>query len=152
MFQLAYVSNTRIPFHAADLAALALQSAEKNKQLRVTGFLNFRAEKFFQFLEGEKEVVLVLMDTIRDDERHQVVKEMQLGAFPGRLFPDWSMRYLTAYDVGEIEMEDILESTFRHMVGGPYEEEKIRAMILRMLGTIVAQRKRLSRVPFQEDG
>ena len=142
MFQLVYASKALVPFGEIDLAKLASQASEKNKYLEITGFLNYRKGRFLQFLEGEEESLLALMDTIRDDERHIVAKELHFGGAPQRLFGDWNMKYLPSHYFCEIQLEDILESTLLHMVGGPYEEDKVRALLLRMISSVVARETR----------
>lgn len=127
-FRLVYGSDASVPFDNAGLEELAHKADEKNRSMRVTGYLSFqrRTNAFFQFLEGPREAVLELMEIISKDERHKLFNLVQLGDFPTHLFPRWSMRYVTTDEFRMIEMEDVLEMTLRSMREKVFEPEVIK--------------------------
>jgi hypothetical protein len=76
-----------------ELIALLEQSREKNLDLGVTGMLLYKSGNFMQMLEGEKEVVLELYETIRHDDRHRNVINIIGDAVKHRSFEHWSMGF-----------------------------------------------------------
>ena len=127
---LVYGSDAMVPFDNAALEELARKADEANCRLRITGYLSFqkRTNTFFQFLEGPREAVLELMDSISRDERHKVFNRVDLGEQPTRMFPTWSMLYVTTDEFRTIEMEDVLELTLRSMREQVFEPELIKQM------------------------
>ena len=55
--------------------------------------LLYQEGNFMQMLEGEKQVVLELYDTIMSDNRHKGVLKMLTGDIQERNFKDWSMGF-----------------------------------------------------------
>lgn len=90
--QIKYISRFAKPMKEADIEALAQAAAKKNAELGVTGVLLASGGLFFQVLEGPKEAVDALFETIVADRRHEQV--LVLGVREGvetRLFESWSM-------------------------------------------------------------
>ncbi len=135
MFALVYASEAVHPFSETDLAALAEQAAARNARLGVTGYLHYRADRrtIFQYLEGERETVLALMDEIAADRRHRVLNRLDLGERGLRLFPAWSMRFLRAGDVRAIRIEDVFESVLVTMRAPAFRPEASRPIVLRLV-------------------
>lgn len=80
-------------FSEEDIAEL-LQVAKKNNQnLGITGILLFIEGSFLQVLEGEKEDVLKLFKTIREDDRHYDIITIFQGEKNERNFEKWSMGF-----------------------------------------------------------
>lgn len=144
LFGLAYVSRATQPFDDAALVALADHAAEKNRRLLVTGYLNYKQGEFFQYLEGVRPQVLELMQTIAADPRHEVLNVVHLGETPSRRFDDWSMRYVTPYEMDQITHEDVLLGVLRTMRGPMFEEQSARETTLRLVLKIAENRGRLS--------
>ena len=91
--RLKYVSRFAKPLGSAEIARLADQSAVRNQQLGITGVLMSAGGLFFQIIEGPKEHVEALYESIVRDSRHTDV--LLLGSEENaadRLFPDWSMK------------------------------------------------------------
>jgi hypothetical protein len=142
---LAYVSRAAQDFDVPALQTLAKLAAEKNSRLAVTGYLSFRQGVFLQYLEGEQQVIEELMNTISADERHQVVRQIQLGELDDRVFADWSMRFLSASDFAEIGLADVLEGVMLTMVSEAFDREAAQRTVLRLVEKIAGQRNRLRR-------
>jgi hypothetical protein len=90
--QIKYISRFARPMTAADIEALAEAAARKNAELGVTGVLLAAGGVFFQILEGPKEAVDRLFETIVADRRHEQV--LLLGSREGvesRVFDNWAM-------------------------------------------------------------
>ena len=82
-----------------DLTALLTQSREKNARLKITGLLIYGKREFLQLLEGNKEDIFDLYNTIVKDKRHQQVNLLWDGAIDDRSFKDWSMAFLNIDDI-----------------------------------------------------
>jgi hypothetical protein len=145
MFALAYASKANQNFSEPALSELAEKASVRNRELEVTGYLNYRAGTFFQYLEGEQKPVLELMAAIERDPRHRVVNLVHLGEVGDRKFSEWSMRYLNLPDLREIKLEDVLENVLLTMTTKSFDEPTIKTMALRLVEKIAASRQRLSR-------
>lgn len=133
MFALVYVSRADYPFEEEDMSELESQSCDKNQRLSITGYLNYKKEKFLQYLEGERDVVLDLMSTIEQDERHTVLRTIYLPDIDKRLFEDCYMRYWTHNQLCEIKMDDMLEGVLLKMSTRIYGEEKLRERVTQLV-------------------
>lgn len=105
MFQLAYVSSSRGLFSPADIASILAVSREKNRKLGITGMLLYKGGNILQVLEGERDVVLGLFETICLDPRHSGVIKLYECEKAERDFPGWSMGFhdLDAEDLRAME-------------------------------------------------
>jgi hypothetical protein len=92
--ELLYTSLAVREMNTDDLTGLLAQSREKNARLKITGLLIYSKREFMQLLEGNKEDIFELYNTIVKDERHQQVKLLWDGEIEDRSFKDWSMAFL----------------------------------------------------------
>jgi hypothetical protein len=143
MFALAYVSRATQEFDDAALVELARKASDVNRQLRVTGYLNYKRGEFFQYLEGARTHVLDLMDKIAADERHEVVNVVHLGEIESRRFSDWNMRYITASELGMIQLEDVLQGVLKTMHEKNFAAPVAQETVLRLVGKLAEARGRL---------
>lgn len=95
-----YSSEATEEFTESDIAELAARSASKNKLLGVTGFLLYKKNFFVQFLEGASEQIEALTERISKDPRHKILKQEVLDGSDEKVFPQWSMEYLSNTDLG----------------------------------------------------
>lgn len=97
LFSLAYFSRNAIEGTAEEMqAAIAdiLRSARRNNVRHgVTGALLFSDGCFAQVLEGRREDVEQVFETIQCDARHSDVTIMHLHEIDERSFGDWSMAF-----------------------------------------------------------
>jgi hypothetical protein len=93
MFHIVYASSATKAFTKPDLQALLVQARQKNAELGLTGMLLYKDGNFMQVLEGEKEAVSKLVDTIERDPRRKGVLVFLRGPSEERLFPDWTMGF-----------------------------------------------------------
>ena len=142
MYALAYVSQATVPFDDAAISELADKASTKNARLKVTGYLNYHADRknFFQVLEGPKEAVLGLMDEISGDQRHRLLNVVHLGETEGRMFPSWNMRYLNTPYFRSIEMEDVLEGVLLTMQEKVFDREKVIDTVMRITRQIASRK------------
>jgi len=93
MFYLIYVSSAVKLMTDEELIALLEQSREKNLGLGITGMLLYKSGNFMQMLEGERDTVLGLYETIRHDDRHRNVINIIGDDIKHRNFEHWSMGF-----------------------------------------------------------
>jgi hypothetical protein len=142
MFALVYLSEAHALFDDPAVAELADKAAAKNGRLQITGYLHYRTDRqtFFQYLEGPQPAVLELMDVIVADPRHRVINLIRLGEIKQRLFPTWSMRYLSDRYFHMIQMEDVLEGVLLTMREKVFDRETVVDTVMR-LARYIASRK-----------
>ncbi len=95
MYYLIYSSRSINSWDDPDLLNLLRVSSLNNRSRGITGLLLYVKDRFVQLLEGEKEKVLALYQTIGEDTRHAHVNTLLSGVHNEgqRLFPDWSMAF-----------------------------------------------------------
>ena len=115
MIQLAYVSSSVELFSPDDIASILTVSREKNRRLGVTGMLLYKDGNVLQILEGERDKVVGLFETICNDARHRGVIKLYERSIAERDFPEWSMGFhdLGVEDLRGLEgASEFLEPTF----------------------------------------
>ena len=70
MYRLTYVSKSKIE-NDEDLSKLFIKSEESNRLNNISGMLIHKNSDFIQVLEGNKQVVTSLFNTIKNDNRHE---------------------------------------------------------------------------------
>ncbi len=94
LYELLYTSVAKRSMSSLELIELLEQSREKNLRLNITGLLVYHNREFMQIIEGEKETVLELYDTIANDERHTSVKTFWERSISERGFSKWAMGFI----------------------------------------------------------
>ena len=92
---LLYASRALVAGAAAEAAVqdIVRISRGRNETLDVTGALLFSGGHFAQWLEGSRESVEGLMDSIGRDPRHTDIVILEAGPAAARRFPDWTLAY-----------------------------------------------------------
>ncbi len=93
MYLLVYVSTAVQPFTDDQLISLLRQSREKNARLGITGLLLYKAGNFMQLLEGPKDAVVSLANSIKADPRHHGMIVVLQEDHDQREFPGWDMKF-----------------------------------------------------------
>lgn len=102
LHELVYVSLATREMSIPDLTELLDQSRQKNARLGITGLLVYHKLEFMQLLEGKKDDIFSLYDTIYKDARNRQNHLMWDGPIQQRSFADWSMAFLLP---GELSLE-----------------------------------------------
>ncbi len=101
LFQVAYVSLSRLPLDENTLSEILEASQRNNARDEITGVLMYHDEIFFQVLEGEKSAVEnCYYKRICHDPRHKSLSLMWADMVDSRTFPDWAMGYVGPDEVG----------------------------------------------------
>lgn len=109
MIRLIYMSTAKHLFSAKELEELLDKSVENNKKIDVTGLLITKGKTFLQCIEGEEDDVIGLYEKIKKDDRHSNVIDLIEEECEDRLFPQWSMGFISIKDLSLIESEKIKE-------------------------------------------
>ncbi|WP_163933127.1 BLUF domain-containing protein [Paraferrimonas sp. SM1919] len=107
MRYVCYISESKAVFDDNALEQLADTSSKNNQEYGVTGYLCFKNNKFFQYIEGDDRAITQLIKNIVEDPRHQVLYSLA-DELEMRLFPDWNMKLLTDDVVNEKVLEDLI--------------------------------------------
>jgi hypothetical protein len=92
-----YCSRATSAMRPTDMPKIIQVAEHRNPNMEITGLLTYGGGMFLQWLEGPHHFVHELMDSIRQDPRHDCV--LQLHSFSGvemRLYPGWSMEHVPA--------------------------------------------------------
>ena len=109
MYYMLYISTAAKPMNYDELTALLNQCRENNRQRNITGMLLYQHETFMQMLEGEKQEVLDVFETIKNDSRHTGIHIVHTGDIDQRNFKDWSMGFFNMDRAGEFpEYKDFI--------------------------------------------
>ncbi len=86
-----YASRPAAPLTADVLNSILDQSRKNNPALGVTGLLCASDDVFMQVLEGGRDEVCELYNTIVRDKRHQHVRLLSYEEITERMFGNWTM-------------------------------------------------------------
>jgi len=94
-YRLIYSSAATGEMARTDLEQMLRESRLRNTRRDITGVLVFSDGVFLQVLEGEREDVEDLMESIGRDPRHRDIKVIHEEEIDRRAFPTWRMAYLS---------------------------------------------------------
>jgi hypothetical protein len=99
LYELLYTSELAIEESPSCVAGIVRVSRANNLLNAITGLLVFDGLHFCQYLEGSREAVLKLVDTIAKDTRHILFAVHEQGEKScTRRFAEWSMAYALSQD------------------------------------------------------
>ena len=110
LHQLIYCSRAAADVDGQAVARIVATAQRMNPAHGITGLLVHGGGMFFQWIEGPRDHVTRLMESIRRDPRHErVVMLGETEEVRERLFPDWSMELVTPGDIRPV-LQDALAS------------------------------------------
>ena len=86
-----YASRAKAPVAPGMFEAILDQSRKNNLAQGITGLLCFAKDTFVQVLEGGRDEVCELFNTIVRDDRHDTVRLLVFEEIPQRQFASWTM-------------------------------------------------------------
>ncbi len=95
-YRIIYTSVSSTPMQQDNLEDLLEQAQGNNRGKGITGALVYVNGVFLQILEGERDAVQQLMQSISRDFRHERVTVLQAGDVAAAAFSDWDMAYVSA--------------------------------------------------------
>ncbi|MEM9103632.1 MAG: BLUF domain-containing protein [Pseudomonadota bacterium] len=84
-----YSSAATKDYYSYELAKLAMDSASRNQAINITGYLFYQEQVFYQYLEGENTVLEALMEKLRRDTRHKMLKSFEQQREQRRFPQSW---------------------------------------------------------------
>jgi hypothetical protein len=108
LHRIIYVSTAVEPFTEAELESIVVGARRKNAGLSITGELLYSGGTVMQVLEGEREAVESLFETIGSDLRHTFVVTVQSTPCESRLFSEWSMGLCNLDSAPAVSAEEFL--------------------------------------------
>jgi hypothetical protein len=91
LVRLLYASRAATPLIASVQDSIMQQSRAHNPEMGITGILCFSDDLFIQVLEGGRDEVCELYNTIVRDDRHQNVRILSFEEIRERRFGSWTM-------------------------------------------------------------
>ena len=124
LFHISYISRSTNQMDESSLNELELEASSKNKATGVTGFLVYDGSHFFQYIEGEQDVIESLFRRIEKDKRHMSVTELSSGPIDERILGEWSMKcFMPADFVAEDRVH------FLDLLSAKHEKETIPEIV-----------------------
>ena len=91
LVRLLYASRAAQPLTPEVIDAILAQSRAHNPEHGITGILCYSGDIFMQVLEGGRDAVCELFNTIVRDERHRNVRLLSYEEISERRFSAWTM-------------------------------------------------------------
>ena len=91
--QLVYYSISNIKITAEIIYDIRKLSVRNNSKRKITGCLLYHDNIFLQLIEGEKEDINNLYESIEKDKRHSAVTLVMEENVKERIFSGWSMAF-----------------------------------------------------------
>lgn len=141
IYQLIYVSSALEGFSDDAMFNMLINARRNNEKLQITGFLLYSEGTIIQLLEGKKDRVENLFNTIKSDTRHKSIVVLHRGEADLREFNDWSMGFKK---LNRLELAHDID-LFNHLLSDDTTEiSEIRSAKLRLL---VQTFRRIAQVP-----
>lgn len=94
LVRLLYASRPAAPLTTAVVDSILAQSRAHNPKLGITGVLCYSHDLFLQVLEGGRDEVCELYNTIVRDDRHDHVRILSYEEIAERRFGNWTMGHV----------------------------------------------------------
>lgn len=94
LVRLLYASRPVAPLTTAVVDAILAQSRAHNPKLGITGILCYSHDLFLQVLEGSRDAVCEMYNTIVRDDRHTHVRILSYEEIAERRFGNWTMGHV----------------------------------------------------------
>ena len=94
-----------------DILDILKISRENNSKKNITGILVFqkKTREFMQILEGEKDAIFDMLDTIQNDNRHTGLELVYDEEIEERMFKNWSMAFADLENVDKCKLDGVSE-------------------------------------------
>ena len=127
IYSLIYRSESTSPFTKDQLEELEALSNRNNSGKGITGYLSYKDNTFFQYIEGERREILGLFSKIGLDDRHKIDFEYRFPYRIDRIFEDWSMKVYSPILGRDLNHDDLVRSTMdiiarNSMLGAAFEK------------------------------
>lgn len=151
MIAILCASEAKIPFDQRTLKKLHDEYVKRNRELGLTGYLSWKNNRFFQYLEGPENAIDEAIESIDNDQRHSILRTLRLGPIEQRRFSRWDMLNITGAGIPDIRIQDLIEDVMKSTVGNVFAETESRRLILEMLEQMSKLQKSGSTTQLQPD-
>lgn len=93
LYSSLYLSKATQKFTGNQINKLVQQANMHNEKAGITGFLCYQKGYFVQYVEGEKQPLELLIESIKNDERHEILILLE-NPIKSVKFNDWGMKIL----------------------------------------------------------
>ena len=146
MIGLVYSSREQVSFDEGSLLELAKSAAQCNAEVGITGYLYYDKGNFTQYIEGEREAIDRLTESLQRDSRHSILASFDEG-IQERRFSDWSMQLLHRNQLVQIKLEHILTDHLKFIGRLPSLQDKDVNPMWRMVDAIAVSQNSLTGGP-----
>jgi Sensors of blue-light using FAD len=126
LVRLLYASRAANPPISSVMDAILAQSRAHNPALGITGMLCYSDELFMQVLEGGRDEVCELYNTIVSDDRHINVRILCFDEISERRFGSWTMGHVNVATINP----SLLLKYGKHPVLNPFNCSGAASMAL----------------------
>lgn len=143
IYRVIYVSNARKNLREEEVGNILESSRRNNAAIGVTGLLIFHENRFFQVLEGERELVRNVYKRIHKDKRHNSVRLVSEEMSEHRAFPKWQMGYAKPDELPE-QARDAAFSIYNMVSASSPErgdDDRVRLFVRSFLASLDELRK-----------
>jgi Sensors of blue-light using FAD len=103
LYGLLYCSHATQAMGPCDIERIVASAQRNNPQMEITGVLVYGGGMFLQWLEGPYSQVRELINTLRQDPRHDCLLELHtIYGVSDRLYPSWDMHWVEPSEILEV--------------------------------------------------
>ncbi|MGQ7845946.1 chemotaxis protein CheB [Granulosicoccus sp. 3-233] len=151
MIAILCASEAKTPFDQGMLKELYDEYVKRNRELGLTGYLSWKNNRFFQYLEGPENAIDEAIASIDNDQRQNILRTLRLGPIEQRRFSRWDMLNISGAGIPDIRIQDLIEDVMKSTVGNAFAETESRRLILEMLDQMSKSQKTGNRELLQPD-
>lgn len=100
---ICYTSKASKDLNRASVELIYATTQQNNTKKGITGILLYGMDTFFQVLEGEKDTILRLYETIKTDPRHHTIYEVMNRPAEDYIFSSYSSVFKVVNNSDELE-------------------------------------------------
>ena len=143
---LAYTSDANVAFDTSAVDQLTKCASAKNESLGITGYLYYRKQHFFQYIEGEPNSINGLMETLHADDRHSIRQTVRMPELMARACPTWWMKRYSYDELCQFRLEDVLAQVMTS-ASSTVDPEQVSKRVLSIVDKIARTHNRTNPSP-----
>lgn len=133
MIAILCASDANTPFDQRMLKELYDECVKRNRELGLTGYLSWKNNRFFQYLEGPENAIDEALESIGTHQNQTILRTLRLGPIEQRRFARWDMLNISGAGIPDIRIQDLIEDVMKSTLGDVFAESESRRLILEML-------------------
>lgn len=133
MIAILIAAEAKTPLDRPMLKRLYDESVKRNRELGLTGYLSWKNNRFFQYLEGPENAIDEAVESIERDHGQKILRTLGLGPIDQRRFSQWDMLNISGSGMPDIRIQDLIEDVLKSTLDEVFAEPESRRLILEML-------------------